>query len=324
MEYLAKHWAIIVIMIVYTGFCLGIGQWFKKRAAEGVDAFYVAKREIPGWAISLAFFSTFISTNTYIGQAGFSFQAGLSWAWVGVYWVVFCMISWLLLGPRMRVQTAKLSSVTIPDYFDFRYKSTYSKAIRIFSAVIILFATLWYMTAIAKGCAHLLNSTLGMPYAWGAFLVIFITTLYSVMGGMYSVLWTDAVQGLIMFFVAILMVMIPAMYVGGWEPLMASVANTAHLTAKGPTHRKRPHDLLHAGLFCIHHQHRPCRRDEADCRTTLPDPVLLHRQREKHEVRDDCHPDLPGHFTCLCLRGRRPRPWDGYGPRSLLSHKAHG
>ena len=71
-------------MIVYTGFCLGIGQWFKKRAAEGVDAFYVAKREIPGWAISLAFFSTFISTNTYIGQAGFSFQAGLSWAWVGV------------------------------------------------------------------------------------------------------------------------------------------------------------------------------------------------------------------------------------------------
>ena len=233
MEYLAKHWVILAIMIVYTGFCLGIGQWFKKRAAEGVDAFYVAKRSIPGWAISLAFFSTFISTNTYIGQAGFSFQAGLSWAWVGLYWTVFCMISWLLLGPRMRVQTAKLSSVTIPDYFDFRYKSTYSKAIRIFSAVIILFATLWYMTAIAKGCAHLLTSTLGIPYAWGAFLVIFITTLYSVMGGMYSVLWTDAVQGLIMFFVAILMVMIPAMYVGGWEPLMASVANTAHLTAKG-------------------------------------------------------------------------------------------
>ncbi|MGA2333591.1 MAG: hypothetical protein ABSG75_17765, partial [Syntrophales bacterium] len=142
MDYLAKHWAILVVMIIYTGGCLGIGQWFKKKAAEGVDSFYVAKREIPGWAISLAFFSTFISTNTYIGQAGFSFQAGLSWAWVGFYWTVFCMISWLLLGPRMRVQTAKLSSVTIPDYFDFRYKSSYSKAIRIFSAVIILFATL--------------------------------------------------------------------------------------------------------------------------------------------------------------------------------------
>ncbi|HYA12904.1 MAG TPA: hypothetical protein VEF33_01060 [Syntrophales bacterium] len=233
MEYIAKYWAILVIMTVYTAFCLLIGQWFKKKAAENVDAFYVAKREIPGWAISLAFFSTFISTNTYVGQAGFSFQAGLCWAWVGFYWVVFCMISWLLLGPRMRVQTAKLKSVTIPDYFDYRYKSSFSKAIRIFSAGIILFATLWYMTAIAKGCAHLLSSTLEIPYAWGAFLVIFITTLYSVLGGMYSVLWTDAVQGLIMFFVAILMVMIPAMYVGGWEPLMYSIASTAHVAAKG-------------------------------------------------------------------------------------------
>jgi Na+/proline symporter len=89
------------------------------------------------------------------------------------------------------------------------------------------------MAAIAKGCAHLLTSTLGIPYAWGAFLVIFITTLYSVMGGMYSVLWTDALQGIIMFFVAILMVMVPAMYVGGWGPLMDGIANTTHLTAKG-------------------------------------------------------------------------------------------
>ncbi|MEI8173192.1 MAG: hypothetical protein WCH07_06885 [Deltaproteobacteria bacterium] len=233
MEYLAKNWAVLVIMIFYVAFCLGIGQWFKKRASENVDAFYVAKREIPGWAIALAFFSTFISTNTYIGQAGFSFQAGLSWAWVGVYWTGFCMISWLLLGPRMRSQTAKLKSVTIPDYFDYRYKSSFSKVIRIFSAVIIIFATLWYMAAIAKGCAHLLTSTLGIPYAWGAFLIIFITTLYSVMGGMYSVLWTDALQGIIMFFVAILMVMVPAMYVGGWGPLMDGIAHTTHLTAKG-------------------------------------------------------------------------------------------
>jgi len=85
-----------------------------------------------------------------------------------------------------------------------------------------------------QGCAHL-TSTLGIPYAWGAFLIIFIfiTILYSVMGGMYSVLWTDAMQGIIMFFVAILMVMIPAMYVGGWGPLMDGIAHTTHLTAKG-------------------------------------------------------------------------------------------
>jgi SSS family transporter len=220
-------------MISYVAFCLLIGQWFRKRAASGVDAFYVAKREIPGWAIALAFYSTFISTNTYVGQAGYSFQAGLSWVWVAVFWVALCMISWLLMGGRMRIQTAKLKSVTVPDYFDYRYKSSLSKALRIFSAVIILFATIWYMTGIAKGCAHLLQSTLGIPYVWGALLVIGITALYTIMGGMYSVLWTDAVQGIIMFFVAILMFMVPILYVGGIGPLMDSVVHTTHLTAAG-------------------------------------------------------------------------------------------
>ncbi len=142
MDYIAKNWVVLLVMIVYVAFCLLISQWFRRRAATGVGAFYVAKREIPGWVIALAFFSTFISTNTYVGQAGYSFKAGLSWAWVGVYWVIFCMISWLVMGKRMRIQTAKLKSFTIPDYFDYRYQSPMSKALRIFAAAVILFATL--------------------------------------------------------------------------------------------------------------------------------------------------------------------------------------
>ena len=233
MEYLAENWVILSWIFVYVGICLYIGHFFKKKAAEGVSEFYIAKREIPGWVVSLAFFSTFISTNTYIGQAGKAFTAGLCWAWVGVFWTVFCMISWILLGPRMRKQSANLTSVTIPDYFDYRYKSSLSKAIRTLAAVVIIFATLFYMVGITKGCAHLLKSVLDIPYAWGAFLVIFITCAYTVWGGMYSVLWTDAVQGLMMFFVAIIMIMIPAMYVGSWGELMQNVSYVTHVTPKG-------------------------------------------------------------------------------------------
>ena len=127
MNYLAQNWVTLLLIFIYVAMCLYIGWWFKKKAAEGVSEYYIAKREIPGWVVSLAFFSTFISTNTYIGQAGKAFNAGLCWAWVGLFWTVFCMISWLLLGPRMRNQTASLNSVTIPDYFDYRYKSSLSR-----------------------------------------------------------------------------------------------------------------------------------------------------------------------------------------------------
>lgn len=213
--------------------CLGIGWYFKQKASAGVSEYYLAKREIPGWVISLAFFSTFASSNTYIGQAGQSFKYGLSWAWVGFFWSIFCVISWLILGPKMRFQTAILNSTTIPDYFQFRYKSDLSKTIRILSAIIILFATIWYMVGIAKGSAHVMESVLNIPYAWGAGLIIFVTFLYTSWGGMYSVLWTDAVQGIMMFAVAIIMVMIPVIYVGGVGDLFDVIGNTQHVDLSG-------------------------------------------------------------------------------------------
>ncbi|KAA2219297.1 sodium:solute symporter family protein [Maribacter flavus] len=233
MDYFYEHYVTLILTALYVGGCLYIGWYFKKKASEGVEGFYVAKREIPGWVISLAFFSTSASTNTYIGQAGKSFELGLSWAWMGFIWTFFCVVSWQLLGPKMRFQTARLKSFTIPDYFHLRYKSSLTQTIRVLSAVIILFATLWYMVGIAKGCAHVLTSVLDIPYAYGSFAIIAVTCAYTIWGGMYSVLWTDAIQGIIMFGVAILMLAIPFMYVGGVDNLFEVVSNTDHLSKAG-------------------------------------------------------------------------------------------
>lgn len=233
MATLAAQWPILLTVGIYLAVCLGIGRHFQRRAERGVDDFYVAKRNVPGWVVSLAFFSTFASTNTYIGQAGQAFASGLTWTWVGVLWTAFCMVSWLLLGPRLRNQTAGLRSVTIPDYFDFRYRSSMSRPTRALSALTILFATAWYMAGIAKGCAHLLDTVLGIPYAWGAAAIIGFTCLYTVMGGMYSVLWTDAVQGVMMLAVALVMAAIPFLYAGGVGPAFDRIANLSHLDATG-------------------------------------------------------------------------------------------
>ena len=233
MNYLTEHALTLALILIYVIGCMAIGWYFKKKAESDVEGYYIAKRSIPGWVVALAFFSTSASTNTYIGQAGKSFQFGLSWAWMAFIWTIFCVIAWNLLGPRMRRQSAILKSFTIPDYFHLRYHSDLGQIIRIFSAIIILFATVWYMVGIAKGCAHVITSVLEVPYASGAFLIIFITCIYTIWGGMYSVLWTDAIQGILMFGVAIVMLMIPFIYVGGIDSMMDVISNTSHPTREG-------------------------------------------------------------------------------------------
>lgn len=233
MDYLQENFFTLFLTLFYVVGCLYVGWYFKRQASAGVADYYVAKRKIPGWVVSLAFFSTSASTNTYIGQAGKSFQYGLSWAWMGLIWTIFCIISWQLLGPRMRQQTARLQSFTIPDYFHLRYQSDLAKYIRLLSAVIILFATVWYMVGIAKGCAVVLETVLDVPYLWGAAAILFITCAYTIWGGMYSVLWTDAIQGIIMFGVAVLMLALPFVFVGGVEPLFTAIGETTHVTKTG-------------------------------------------------------------------------------------------
>ena len=75
----------------------------------------------------------------------------------------------------MRQQTARLGSLTIPDYFYFRYNSDFARAIRLLSAIVILFATLWYMVGITKGLGHVITSVLAIPYAAGTAAVVFVT-----------------------------------------------------------------------------------------------------------------------------------------------------
>lgn len=243
-DYLQQHGSTLACIAVYVAVILYLNYWFRKVSARNVNAYYLAERKIPGWVTSLAFFSTFISTSTYIGQAGESFRFGFSWVYVGLIWVLFCIISWLFLGPRMRAQSTRLRSVTVPDYFHLRYQSDLARVIRILSSAIILFATLWYMTGIAKGGANLLGVVLDMPYWMGAFFLIFFTCAYTVIGGMYGVMWTDAVQGILMLAVALIMLAIPFVYVGGWDPMMEKLSNLAH---PGPNGQPLGNDLLEFG-----------------------------------------------------------------------------
>ena len=73
------------------------------------------------------------------------------------------------------------------------------------AAVIVLFASFFYMTAVFKGIGNLLEVFLDIPYRAAIIIVFFIVMLYTVVGGFISVVKTDAVQGIVMVVAAILL-----------------------------------------------------------------------------------------------------------------------
>ena len=181
---------------------LAYHAWAGKRRTRGLADYYVGGRSMGGIAIGLSFFATYSSTNSFVGYAGQAYSYGLPWLLLTPCLVLFSLIAWLWVAPKLRLFTASLNSVTIPDFIGFRFGSNTA---RILAALILLIASLFYTTAVFKGIGNLLEAFLDIPYSLAITVVLLLVMVYTVLGGFISVVKTDVVQGVVMVFAAVLL-----------------------------------------------------------------------------------------------------------------------
>jgi len=199
--WLADHSLIIVLIAAYTALMV----WHAvegKRRTRGIADYYVGGRAMGGIALGISFFATYSSTNSFVGFAGQAYSYGVAWLLLAPCAVLFCLIAWAWIAPRLRRFTGELDSVTLPDFIGFRFDSTPA---RVTAAVIVIFASFLYMTAVFKGVGTLLATFLGIPYIPSVVIVFVIVVVYTAAGGFISVVRTDVVQGIVMFVGAVLL-----------------------------------------------------------------------------------------------------------------------
>ncbi|MDA0327565.1 MAG: sodium/solute symporter [Gemmatimonadetes bacterium] len=198
---LREYWLVHTLLVVYT-IVLAHHAWTGNRKTKGLADYYVGGRQMGGWVIGLSFFATYASTNSFVGFSGMTYEWGLPWMLFVPTAVGFSLFAWIVVAPRLRRFTAEMGSLTLPDFIGFRFGST---AARVCAALIVIVASLFYMTAVFKGIGNLLETFLEIRYAVSIMIVFFIVMLYTMIGGFISVVKTDAVQGVVMIVAAFLL-----------------------------------------------------------------------------------------------------------------------
>ena len=198
---LREYWMVHSLLLLYT-FMLAHHAWTGNRKTKGLADYYVGGRNMGGWVIGLSFFATYASTNSFVGFSGRTYDWGIPWMLFIPTAVAFSLFAWLVVAPRLRAFTAAMDSLTIPDFIGFRFGST--KA-RVFSALIMIAASFFYMTAVFKGIGNLLETFLEIHYEVSIVIVFFIVMTYTMIGGFISVVKTDSVQGVVMVLAAIVL-----------------------------------------------------------------------------------------------------------------------
>jgi SSS family transporter len=201
LDNLREFWMVHVLLLGYT-VILAWHAWTGNRETKGLADYYVGGRSMGGAVVGISFFATYSSTNSFVGFSGQAYEWGVGWLLLIPGVVGFSFFAWVAVAPRLRAFTEALGSLTIPDFIGFRFGS---QTARVLAALIVVFSSLLYMTAVYKGIGNLVEVFLEIPYKPAIGIVFLVVMLYTLIGGFISVVKTDAVQGIVMMFAAVLL-----------------------------------------------------------------------------------------------------------------------
>ncbi len=184
----------ILVLGVYFLGMLSLGFWFNTRVRSKKD-YFIARGKLGPAAIGFSFSATQMSGSSYMGAVGTEKVLGYNFSPAAVSSAAAPWFSYILLGSRLRKIASRIKSVTLVDIFEARY---YSKTASLTCTIIMLVAFIPMIAAQLKAAGNIFEVLLGMPYLAGLFVFGGIVILYTVLGGMFAVAWTDLIQGLIM------------------------------------------------------------------------------------------------------------------------------
>jgi SSS family solute:Na+ symporter len=196
-----------IIVLIYLALVIYVG-YVAWRRTKTADDYMVAGRVTHPFIMALSYGATFISTAAIVGFGGTAGVYGM-----GLLWLTFLnilvgiFIAFVFFGKRTRKIGHNLSALTFPEFLSKRFGD--SKFIQYFSGAIIFLGMPLYASVVLIGMARFVETTLNLNYGIALIALAAIVALYVIFGGIRGVMYTDALQGTIMFVVmAILFVAI--------------------------------------------------------------------------------------------------------------------
>jgi SSS family solute:Na+ symporter len=179
---------LVVFLLYLIGISIFGGSFFKKNKTSA--AFTLGNGNIPGWVVTMSIFATFVSSISYLALPGIAY-----------------MTNWNAFVFSLSIPIAAVISIRyfIPVYRKINSPSAYTYIDQRFGSWARIYVSLCYiLTQVMRvgTILYLLALALHTVIAWSIAPIIILTgvlvALYSVLGGIQAVVWTDAIQGIIL------------------------------------------------------------------------------------------------------------------------------
>ncbi|MDR2796811.1 MAG: sodium/solute symporter [Treponema sp.] len=211
----------IIFLVLFLMLMTSIGIW-GMRKTETLGDFFLGGRTMGPWVSAVAYGTSYFSAVLFIGFAGTQgWQFGLNALWIALgNGLIGALAAWVVLARRTRRMTQNLDTMTMPAYLQERYGAKHLKPL---AASVIFFFLLPYSASVFKGLGHLFETVFHIPYDMALLIMIAFTGVYLILGGYFAIAITDLIQGIVMFFGAIAMVVVLTAQEGGLLEILGKV-----------------------------------------------------------------------------------------------------
>jgi SSS family solute:Na+ symporter len=183
------HYADYIVIVAYFVAMIAIGVYFSGKQSSGVE-YFIAGRSMPWLAVGLSLFSALLSTISYLAVPGETIHQGIAYSLNLLHIPLSYGVIYFVLIPffmRLRVVSAY-------EYLERRF----GPGVRTFGATLFMLYCFGWMAAVVLTCSLGLQQMTGWPLWVIVVCNGLVSTVYTTIGGIRAVIWTDVAQAILM------------------------------------------------------------------------------------------------------------------------------
>ena len=207
-----------IVVGIYFLVLLGIAAWVMRQKTESTTDYFLAGRHVGWFVIGASIFASNIGSEHIVGLAGTAANSGMVMGHYELHSWLVLLLGWVFVPFYMR------SGVfTMPEFLELRY----SPAARWFLSLTTLIAyVLTKISVTIYAGAVVFQALMGVDFWTGALIVVLLTGVYTVIGGLRAVVYTEALQAMVLIAGSVTVTVAGLAQIGGWSGLVEAVGAT--------------------------------------------------------------------------------------------------
>lgn len=202
-----------VVIGLYFSIILGIALWVIRQKQESPTDYFLAGRHVGWFVIGASIFASNIGSEHIVGLAGTAAKSGVVMGHYELHSWLVLLLGWVFVPFYMRSKV-----FTMPEFLEQRYSP---KARWFLSVITLIGYVLTKVSVTVYAGAVVFQTLMGIDFWTGALIIVIITGIYTVLGGLRAVIYTETLQTFVLIAGSVTITVIGLIKIGGWNNLVS-------------------------------------------------------------------------------------------------------